>query len=150
MPPRQDPWPFDPRVQELLKTFLRMARKTGKPYAIGGALAMAAHGYVRQTTDVDTFLRDEDRLAWLRAARAEGLLIEELSHKARYIAFTLKHRDPRVRIDLIFPSDASALDAINLPDTKKIGDTIFKVFPIKALRKKYRATTWLSSRRSAA
>jgi hypothetical protein len=131
--PSQDPWPYDPRVQELLKAFLRMAKKTHKPYAIGGALAMAAHGYVRQTTDVDAFLRDEDRLDWLRAARAEGLHIDELYHRIHYIAFDLKHGDPRIRIDLMFPAEEPALSAIDIPDTATIGNLSFDVFPIDML-----------------
>jgi hypothetical protein len=110
-----------------------MASITKKPYAIGGALAMSAHGYVRQTTDVDAFVLLEDRLEWLRAARAVGLTVDEVFSKVHYIAFLPKHRDPRVRIDLLFPAGEPELTAVEYPVPARIGGILADVFSIDLL-----------------
>jgi hypothetical protein len=125
---------IDPRVRELLRAFLAMAKEVKKPYAIGGALAMRAHGYARQTSDVDVFLRDRDRLAWLRAARTQGLTVDRVFSGHHYMAFFVKHRDPRVRIDLLFPAAEPAVTAIRKSEEKTIDRGIVaRVFGVELL-----------------
>ena len=55
--------------ETLLDRFLSAAARIKKPYAIGGALAMATYGYSRETRDVDALVDYEDRVAWIRALR---------------------------------------------------------------------------------
>lgn len=110
-----------------------MAKITGKPYAIGGALAMSAHGYVRQTSRVDAFALLDDKLAWLRAARSVGLTVDEIFRDVHYIAFFTKHQDPRIRIDLLFPAAEPELSAIEFPATVSIGGVTAEAFPMDLL-----------------
>jgi len=127
------PWPYDPRLRELLVAFLKVAKKVRKSYAIGGALAMSAHGYVRQTSDLDAFLLDEDRLDWLRALRKAGLTIDSVFRGIHYIAFFPKHADPRIRIDLLFPATEPELSAVEFPVSAKIAGFNAEVFPLELL-----------------
>jgi hypothetical protein len=127
----RSPWPFDPRVRDLLETFLRAAQETGRPYAIGGALAMAAHGYARQTNDVDAFLADGDIAAWSRALRAEGLRVEPVVGGIHYVASSPEHGD--VRIDLLVPADDPEWSAVQAPETGDIAGVRAEVFPVSLL-----------------
>lgn len=131
--PSAGAWPFDPRVRELLVAFLEMAKLTGRPYAIGGALAMSGHGYTRQTSDVDAFLRYEDRLEWLRAARKVGLLTDEVFRGVHYFAFMPEHGDPRIRIDLLFPAEEIEAAAIDDPVPVRIGGVVVEAFRVELL-----------------
>jgi Nucleotidyl transferase of unknown function (DUF2204) len=106
-------WPADPRLRELLTLFLRTAKKVRKPYAIGGAIAMAVHGYERHTNDLDAFLLDDDREAWLHALQKEGLSLKTLYDPFHFVAWLPKHRDENVHIDLLFPADPIDVGAID-------------------------------------
>ncbi len=114
-------WPFDLRIKELLLSLKRMSKTTKKPYAVCGALAMSAHGFTRQTADVDIFVRDEDRLLWLRAAKKEGLLVDTSHAPSHYMIFSEEHRDLRVRIDMLVPMDAPEWEAARYSEKKTIG-----------------------------
>ena len=59
-------------VQQLLDLFLAAAATVGRPYAIGGALAMGAHGYRRHTDDVDAYVNYKDRGEWVRGFPARA------------------------------------------------------------------------------
>ena len=130
---RKRPWPYDPRLEELLVRFLRMVRKVRKPYAIGGALAMAAHGYQRQTTDLDAFLLEKDRWAWIRAAQATGLTVDPVFRGHHYMAFLPEHGDPRIRIDLMFPAESLEVQAIRKPAAGEIGGVRAKVVKLEMI-----------------
>lgn len=113
-------WPYDPRVKELLVRFLRVARRIKKPYGVGGALAMAAHGYVRQTSDADAFVLRGDVNAWLRAAREEGFEIDSVG-MGQYMLFLKKHRDPLARVDILVALDEPELSAVETSKGKTLG-----------------------------
>jgi hypothetical protein len=124
-------WTYDPRLRELLVAFMKMAKEVKRPYAVGGALAMAAQGYARQTTDLDAFLLRQDALAWFRAARAQGLSVSPVFEGHHYFAWMRKHGDPEVRIDLMFPSEEIYLSGVREPKRAKIGDVASVVLPIE-------------------
>jgi len=125
---------INPHVRELLQAFLRMANEVKRPYAIGGALALAAHGYVRETHDVDAFVRPSDRLLWLRAAHKQGLTVDRVYGGLHYIAFFVKHGDPRERIDILVPYDEPARTAVRSAKVKTItGSVKARVFTLELL-----------------
>ena len=126
-------WPYDPRVKKLLRTFLAMAKEVRRPYAIGGALSMSAHGYSRETKDVDAFLLERDRLTWLRAARKHGLTVDNIFGHIHYIAFFPKDGDARIRIDMLFPAAEPDLSAVEHPTKGTIGGVKARVFPVELL-----------------
>lgn len=130
---RKQDWTYDPRLRELLLAFLRMVKIAQRPYAIGGALAMSAHGYQRHTSDVDAFLREEDRLVWLRAAHQVGLTVDRVFGTFHFIAFFPKHGDPRIRIDMLFPAGDPELSAIDNTIPGSVGGIAVSVFPLEQL-----------------
>lgn len=130
---RRPAWPFDPRVRQLLLQFLKASNTTGRPYAIGGALAMSAHGYVRQTQDVDAFLAPGDAPAWIRALRAQGLTVDTVFPDFHYAARIKRHNDPEVRIDLLVPYDDPDWSAVQFPDVGAIGGIDAELFPLVLL-----------------
>ena len=110
----------------MLRAFLEAAGKVKKPYAIGGALAMAAAGYVRQTSDVDAFVLDRDRHAWIRALREAGLDVEPVFMGHHYVAW---HPDnPRVRVDLLVPAEQLQVDVVKRPEVASVGGIQFRAF----------------------
>lgn len=120
-------------VQQLLDLFLAAAATIGRPYAIGGALAMGAHGYRRHTDDVDAYVNYKDRGEWVRALRARGLTVTPLFAGVHYAAFLPEHGDPEVRIDLLVPAEDPDLSAIEVPDSATIADRPVEVWPVDLL-----------------
>lgn len=91
----------------------------GVTYAIGGAVAMAAHGYTRATTDVDVFIDPNDRPAALRALRnnsyGASFRVERIHGDEHWIA-TRGDGGQKYRVDLLFPSADPDWSAIQVPD----------------------------------
>lgn len=128
----QMPW-LDPRARDLLDLFLDAAQQVAKPYAIGGAVAMASHGFIRQTRDVDAYVDYEDRAVWLRALRERGLSVEPLVTGIHYIAYLPEHGDPELRIDVMVPADDPDVSAVAVPDKVTLAGRTLEVFPIDLL-----------------
>jgi hypothetical protein len=63
------------KLREAVEAISRHLEDAGRPHAIAGAIACAAHGYERFTTDVDVLIRAEDLAAfkeqWLGPAYVE-------------------------------------------------------------------------------
>jgi hypothetical protein len=126
---------MDPRVLELIRRTASALEPLNVPYAVGGAVAMAAHGYARYTSDLDVFALDESKPSIFRALRKEGFTVEPLMSPMHYVAFLREHGDPTVRVDILFPADEPALSAVEYPVTVHIAgtDVDLKVFPIDML-----------------
>jgi hypothetical protein len=126
---------MDPRVLELIRRAASALEPLDVPYAVGGAVAMAAHGYARYTSDLDVFALDESKPSILRAFRKEGFIVEPLMPPMHYVAFLREHGDPTVRVDILFPADEPALSAVEYPVTVHIAgaDLDLKVFPVDML-----------------
>lgn len=73
-------------------------------WAIGGATAMAVHGYVRQTKAVDLFIADECRAELLAALKSDGHFVDAVMPPAHYVVAPPKAADPESRVDLLFPA----------------------------------------------
>jgi hypothetical protein len=110
---------MDPRLEELLGILYREMEALGVDYAIGGALAMSAHGYRRFTSDVDLFIHDESRGKVLRAFRQAGLQVSEIG-PGHFIALNPQHRDFDIRIDILIPVDEPGLSAVEHPERLSI------------------------------
>lgn len=127
----------DPRVQELLAIIQTQIDPLDLQYAIGGALAMAAHGYSR-STDVDLFVLEHtprDRFVALQALRGAGLLVSAVATPFHYIAVDPTHVDPDVRIDVFFPASEPDLSGIEGATRKPIyhGGFAFKIYDVNLL-----------------
>lgn len=122
------------KTEVLLNRFLSVASRIKKPYAIGGALAMAAYGYSRETKDVDAFVDYDDRVTWIRALRDSGLEVRQVFHGVHYVATLPRERDPDARIDLLVPSDEPEVSAVLAPDEATIlGRDAVSIFPLNLL-----------------
>jgi hypothetical protein len=124
---------LEPRVLQLVHDVAEAIAPLGVDYAIGGALAMAAHGVRRYTSDVDVFAKDEDRPAIMRALRAQGLETATIMSPFHYIAYRPEHADPEVRIDVLFPAGEPELSAVEFADRGMVGDVELNVFPVDLL-----------------
>jgi hypothetical protein len=60
------------KLHEAARALATLLVDDGIPYAIGGAIALAAHGRVRLTEDVDVLLRREDLAAFKRKWLGRG------------------------------------------------------------------------------
>jgi hypothetical protein len=108
-------------VNELLAVVRDVVDPLGVDYAIGGALAMASHGYSRQTSDVDLFVAEKDRGKVLHALRAAGLHVSDVMRPHHYIAEKPEHSDdPDARIDVMVPAGEPDITAIEWPDRRAI------------------------------
>lgn len=110
---------MDPKLEELVNTVFTTIEPLGVPYAIGGALAMSAHGYRRYTSDVDLFIHDEARGKVLRAFRQAGLQVSEIG-PGHFIALNPQHRDFDIRIDILIPADEPGLSAVEYPERRAL------------------------------
>lgn len=104
---------------DLFERIEPMLKKTRVDYAIGGAVAMAAAGYARQTEDLDVFFRHEDTPVVLRALRSEGVRFATIAEPYHY-AIIPSVKNPDHRVDLLFTSEDLEVDAVSFPDAVKV------------------------------
>lgn len=112
-------WPWSTPAKELLTRFVKVTKRVRRPHAVAGALALSAHGYTRQTSDVDVFIKHEDLKRWLDEAREEGFKPRYIG-PGHYALFLPKYKDPELRIDLMMPYDDPERDAIGHAHQKSI------------------------------
>lgn len=122
----------DPSVKELFQRFAVSVAKSGVPYAIGGAVAMAVYGYRRYTADLDVFAMEENRNQIMQALRREGLEVEKVMAPFHYMAH-LPGAEPGTRIDLLFPSADPDWSAVSFPEEAVIEGRTVNVFPVELL-----------------
>jgi hypothetical protein len=110
----------------------RILDDEGIPYAIAGALALAAHGRVRLTTDVYVLLRREDLARFKANWLGRGYL--EITPGLKAVRDTQRN----VKIDFLlvgdFPGDGKP-KPVAFPDPQglaAVGDP-FRVLPLKTL-----------------
>jgi hypothetical protein len=101
-------------VLELIAVIEQLVVPLEVPYAIGGAVAMSAHGYRRHTDDVDLFVAAEHSPAVLRALREGGMLVSAMMAPHIYVAKFADETDPDVRIDILVPDADPELSAIEM------------------------------------
>lgn len=64
----------------MLEELIGQASARGLPFVVIGGHAVAAHGYGRQTLDLDLLVRDEDRRAWVELLAALGYRVFHEDH----------------------------------------------------------------------
>jgi hypothetical protein len=93
----------------------RILSAEGVPYAIAGALALAVHGRVRMTEDIDVLIRKEDLVRFKRAWLGRGYVEIAAGLKA------IRDTERGVRIDFLlageFPGDGKP-KPVAFPDPK--------------------------------
>lgn len=134
MAARKSPY-VSPRVAELLAKLKKITMEARSPHAVGGALAMATHGYRRHTDDIDVFVRPEDLRKWKAAARKHGLILFDPSgNDAQIVAYMPKHIDaenpraiPDEHIDFLPATDDAEREALEHAAPGDVGGKKFNV-----------------------
>ena len=101
--------------KEMLQFVLDASARAGVPTAIGGGLAVAAHGYRRDTSDVDAFFHDKDRskvMSVVRKSVGPRDFVEELD-PSHFIVIP-EGNSPDERIDLMFAVEDPEASAIEM------------------------------------
>ena len=99
-------------------------------WAVGGALAMAGHGYTRETQDIDLFFDPDAGQQVIEILTKRGLHIEEIAAPYHF-AFTPDRSRPDERIDLLFPSSQPDISAVVFPVRRVIDGRELPVWPIE-------------------
>lgn len=102
---------MDDELRRLLVVCAEVLDDLDADWAVGGALAMAAHGFTRQTEDVDICIGDDVREELLERLTRRGHDPQEVFEPIHY-ALVPNLAKPEVRIDLLFPSSAPETLAI--------------------------------------
>lgn len=100
-----------PKLRALFARCARTLAALDADWAVGGAFAMAAHGYTRATRDIDLFIGDDVREPLLASLRARGVAVDEILEHIHYAAIP-DRRDPEARVDLLFPSSEPDVSAM--------------------------------------
>ncbi len=120
------------KTADPFEMFPLIAPSLPEDYAIGGAFAMAAHGYTRQTEDIDVFMLQKDRNKVLNSLRKRGVKFWEIADPCHY-AIVPDGRNIARRIDLLFTSDDIEVDAVTFPQMLDVHDDTVNVFPLELL-----------------
>ena len=93
------------------------SKDTGLPFLVIGGLAVIAHGYPRDTVDLDYLVRHSDRDAWRQALAAYGY---ETVHKhENFIQFASKQG--LIDLDLMFVNERTFDTMFGASEIKNIG-----------------------------
>jgi hypothetical protein len=118
-------------IEKLLGLAVKAAKQSKVEYAIGGALAMRAHGYIRETQDVDVFVLPSECHDYLLALRRLGLEIVSLMGNIHYAAYLPDNPSKEQRIDVVLPYEDPELSAIQFSESMKIMGKTAQVFPME-------------------
>jgi hypothetical protein len=124
---------LDEKVKELLRKLLKTASENNIQFAIGGGIAVNIYNIPRFTSDVDAYFKQENRIEILRHLTRAGFEVSKVFSPHHYIAFLPKHKDPRFRIDILFPEDEPEISAIEKPAIIKKWNMKIPVFPVELL-----------------
>lgn len=119
----------DKRLLHILEVSAKELDRRDAEWAVGGAVAMAAHGYKRDTEDIDIFAGDdvrEDLFAHLKEKRID---VDEIVPEIHYTAIPDPSR-PEVRVDFLFPSAEPDVSAIMNPARARLGRHEMPVWPM--------------------
>jgi hypothetical protein len=122
--------------EDLLKYILDVAKLAGANVSIGGDIAVNAHGYRRDTADVDAFFHRADRQKILRtiqkmSGNSSSLALEEID-PSHWILIP-EGNPPDERIDLMFATGDPEKSAIEMAVTKTYQGLSIPVFPVELL-----------------
>lgn len=116
----------------LLDTTEGVLTRVGADWAVGGALAMAAHGFTRETQDIDVFIDPEHRAQVLAGLQKQRISVIVLAEDYHY-AIQPKRAGPEERVDLLFPYSEPDVSAIAVPDYGTVDGKRRPVWPLSLI-----------------
>jgi hypothetical protein len=122
-----------PSKEGMLRLILAVAKKAGVKIAIGGGLAVNAHGFRRETDDVDAFFHYDDQRKVLRSLNqlAPDYFVEQID-PSQWMAIP-PGAEPNERIDLLFASGDPEESAIEMTEPRNYHGIEAPVFPADLL-----------------
>ena len=122
--------------KQLLDLAERIATTANAKMAIGGGVAVCAHGYRRDTADVDAFFHYEDQKKILRAVNlllGDDFILEELDPSHWTVTAADSPPPPDERIDLLFATRDPEESAVEMSVLKNYQGVRIPVFPVDLL-----------------
>jgi hypothetical protein len=119
---------------DMLKFVLGVAERAGVRFAVGGGVAVAAHGYRRDTSDVDAFFHDADRPRVIRSIRLNlkpDDVLDELDPSHWILIPAGNSADER--IDLMFAAGDPEESAVEMSEVRTYQGLPIPVFPVDLL-----------------
>lgn len=118
---------------DMLRLIVKAAKKARVKMGIGGGVAVAAHGFRRNSDDVDAFFHYKDKQKVLRALRqlAPEYVIEPVNEAHWVAAPDDAYADER--IDLMFATGDPEESAIQMAKTKRYKQVPAPMFPVDML-----------------
>ncbi len=123
---------MDADLTKLLRTVARELDELDADWAVGGAVAMGTHGFVRATQDIDLFIADEVREDLLERLSAQGIYAEEVFEPVHY-TIVPRRQAADVRLDLLFPASAPETLAMMQARRAKVAGVDVPVWPLEHL-----------------
>jgi hypothetical protein len=119
--------------EKMLEYVIELASHAKVKTAIGGGVAVCAHGYRRDTSDVDAFFHRSDRQKVLRAIHEsdDSFVLDQID-PSHYILVP-EGNNADERIDLMFTAGDPEESAIVMSKIKKYHGYSIPVFPIDLL-----------------
>ncbi|HZU84669.1 MAG TPA: hypothetical protein VE987_17185 [Polyangiaceae bacterium] len=119
--------------EDMLRLMVKVMKGAKVKMGIGGGIAVAAHGFRRDTVDVDAFFHYGDRQKVLRALRtvAPDFAVEPIAD-SHWIAVA-PDAAPDERIDLMFATGDPEESAIELAEMKRYKGVDAPMFPVDLL-----------------
>jgi len=120
--------------EQLLEIASQISTTAGVKMAVGGGIAVCAHGYRRDTADVDAFFHYSDQKKILKAVNqllGDDFFLEELTPS--HWTITAVGSPPDERIDLLFAIGDPEESAIEMSVSKLYHQVKVQVFPVDLL-----------------
>lgn len=121
------------KLKRFVEDVVAAAAAADTAYAIGGGVAVRAHGYKRETSDVDAFFPAEAKPAVLRYFRQMGYSVEGVMRPFMYVAIPEDATNIEERVDLLFPETDPEISAIEMAQSWRVEGVAARVFPSELL-----------------
>lgn len=103
-------------------------------YAIGGAEAMAAHGYIRTTNDIDVYVLEKDLNRFSRALRKAGMDIYTVHEPDHFVAELPGNTNRDQHIDILVAAHSEPeLSGVEFPAKAELGGYTWRIFDANLL-----------------
>ena len=101
---------------------------------------MAAHGFTRETRDIDVFVSPDSREETLQLCGELGLPLEQIFAETHY-AYIPDASDPDQRIDLLFPHSRPDITAVVFPVRRQLRGVEYPIWDLHLIAvQSYKAT----------
>lgn len=129
---------FPETTKRLIQESVSVLRGLGVDYCIGGAVAMAAYGYLRATRDVDVFVRHTDMPKIRNAFQSANYVVREKAEDLQYLAIPdwitpAQKKAEKICLDILCPGGDPELSAVEAPEQFEWDGRAVEIMPVELL-----------------